>query len=155
MMNGRMMKPALLALLGTASLLSACANRAGEVGRIDRLALGRNAAGDPCSANRTATDSTLTSPFDFSFAIACRNVSASRSIGFLRSTPEPQTVARIEESLSCGAATPTRIAGVGEAEVRRCLDMSVGEEVVAVRFQRGDIVRHRLVQNIVNAYEKR
>ena len=138
MMTAHAMKPALLALLGTASLLSACANKAGEVGRMDRLALGRNAAGDPCSANRTVKDSTLTGAFDFSYAIACRNVSASRSIGFLRSTPDPQTVARIEETLTCGASTRTRLSGVGAADVRRCLDTSVGEEVVAVRFQRGD-----------------
>jgi hypothetical protein len=132
------MKPALLALLGTASLLSACANKAGEVGRIDRLALGRNAAGDPCTATRTTKDSALTSPFDFSFAIACRNVSASRAIGFLRSTPDRETVARIEETLACGAATRTRLQGIGQAEIRRCFGKSVGEEVVAVRFERGD-----------------
>jgi hypothetical protein len=138
MSNGHPSKPALLALLGTASLLGACADRAGEVGRIDRLALGRNAAGDPCTATRTTKDSTLTSPFDFSFAIACRNVSASRSIGFLRSTPDPRSVARIEDALSCGAATSTRLDGVGGVEVRRCLDKSVGEEVIAVRFERGD-----------------
>ena len=138
MTNGHSIKPALLALLATASLLPACANKAGEVGRIDRLVLGRNAAGDPCTAQRTAKDSALSSPFDFSFAITCRNVSASRAIGFLRSTPDPQSVARIEESLACGEATRTRLEAIGEADLRRCFGKAIGEEVVAVRFTRGD-----------------
>lgn len=132
-------RPALAALLGTASLLAACASNGSlEATRADRLLLGRNAAGDPCTATRTGSDAVLGNPFDFSFAISCRNVSASRSIGFIRSTPDPKSVARIEETLSCGAPSMIQLEGVGEAEARRCFDRTIGEQTVAVRFKRGD-----------------
>lgn len=128
----------LLALLGTASLLPACATFNDEALKTDRLELGRNADGDPCTATYSRQDDTLADVSDASFAMTCRGATSSRSIGFLRTTPSADTLAKVEQTLSCGAPTPVTLSGIGVASARRCNDKAVGAETVVVSFERGD-----------------
>jgi CHAT domain-containing protein len=129
-----------LALIGSASLLPACATVNDASLKEDRLELGRNADGDPCAATITRLDEdTRTDPSDVTFRITCRTATASRTIGFLRSTSSAQTLAKIEETLACGASRPAQIAGVGEVAARRCIDRGVGDETVVLTARSGTL----------------
>jgi hypothetical protein len=128
-----------LALLASASLLPACATTGVSMAsKEDLLQLGRDGDGDPCTARFFRNDPTRTTSFDHSWGITCRGAASARNIGFLRSTPSRDTVARIEETLSCGAAVPVQMAGVGTVQARRCLDSGLGGEAVVLTAQRGD-----------------
>jgi tetratricopeptide (TPR) repeat protein len=128
-----------VALGSTAMLLASCAGSSFEVAQDRSLALGRNAAGERCDANRTFDDDAVKGLFDVSYAINCRNVAASRSLGFIRAIEDkPEAVARVEATLRCGAPAPVALEGVGRVEARRCFDSAVGAETVAISFERGD-----------------
>jgi CHAT domain-containing protein len=132
--------PLWLALIGSASLLPACATVNDASLKEDRLELGRNIDGDPCAATVTRLDAdTRSAPNDLTFRIACRTATASRTIGFLRSTGSEQTLAKIEDTLSCGASRPVQITGIGEVTARRCFDRGVGGETVVLSVARGSL----------------
>lgn len=121
----------------TALLLAGCAGSSLETARADTLSLGRNAAGEPCQATRSWSDPALNGLFDASYAIGCRNVAASRSLGFVRVVASEQRgIATVESTLSCGAASPAVIPGIGRVEARRCYDSTIGSETVAFAFNR-------------------
>lgn len=132
-------------LAATAALgLGACAATTPslEFGARDVLPLGRNAAGDSCSARRSYADPVKLSPFDLSFAMTCTNVSAGRSVGLMRIVRQdreaPTRLAAIEETLSCGAPSMVTVAGLGAVQARRCLDRSLGNEAVALSVRDGN-----------------
>ena len=127
----------LLALSGTAILLAGCATSALERARADVMGLGRNAAGEPCQATRSWSDPALNGLFDASYAINCRNVSASRSLGFVRViASEQKGISAVESTLSCGAASRAVVPEIGRVEARRCYDSTIGGETLAIAFNR-------------------
>ena len=130
-------KLAALAAGSSMALLSACASNPIRIAEDDTLNLGRNAAGEPCAAASTASDDALSDPFSDSFAITCRNVSASRAQGFIRVVKDSaEDLAAIEATLSCGAASAAQLPGVGEVQARRCNDSSLGSDAVVIRVER-------------------
>jgi CHAT domain-containing protein len=125
------------ALALSSLLLSSCAASPLEVARADRISLGRNSLGDPCTATRTWKDAAVSNLFDASFAISCRNAAASRSVGFIRVVEDrPEAVAAVEATLSCGASSEVDLAGLGRAEARRCHDRAIGGETVVLSLSR-------------------
>jgi tetratricopeptide (TPR) repeat protein len=140
-MTRRLQQNALaLALGSTAMLLASCAGSSLEVAQDRSLALGLNSAGERCDANRTFDDDAIKGRlFDVSYAINCRNVAASRSLGFIRAIEDTaEAVAAVEATLKCGAPAQVSLEGVGPVEARRCFDSAVGAETVAISFERGD-----------------
>lgn len=140
-MTERTTKASALAACSLAALLvSACATTPIKIAEDSTLDLGRNAAGEPCTATRSPNDAVVSGLFTKSFAITCRNVSASRAQGFLRSvvSKNQDDLAAIESKLQCGAAQPATLAGVGAVEARRCTDSALGGEVVVITVKRGD-----------------
>ena len=130
-------RASILALSSSAILLSACAGAPMETGMADTMSLGRNAAGEPCTATRSWSDKTVSGLFDASYAIGCRNVAASRSLGFVRVVENKAApIAAVEATLTCGAASPVTLPAIGTAEARRCIDSSLAAETVAVSFTR-------------------
>jgi tetratricopeptide (TPR) repeat protein len=127
----------LLALSCTALLLAGCAQSQLELARADTLSLGRNAAGEPCQATRSWSDPALHGLFDASYAIGCRNVAASRSLGFVRViASEEKGIAAVESTLSCGAPGQVVVPEVGRVEARRCYDSTLGSETVVFALNR-------------------
>ena len=106
---------ALAACSSSALLVSACATTPVELGETETLTLGRNAAGEPCTANRSWNDAALKGMFNASFAITCRNVSASRAQGFIRVLQgDAEALQAIEATLQCGASSAQELPGVGQ-----------------------------------------
>ena len=129
----------LLALSCTALLLAGCAQSQVDLARADTLSLGRNAAGEPCQATRSWSDPALNGLFDASYSITCRNVAASRSLGFVRViASEEKGAAAVEATLSCGAPGQAALPEIGRVEARRCYDRTIGAETVAFAFDRDD-----------------
>lgn len=121
--------------------LAACATmgRSGAAPSPPTLDLGRNAIGDPCRADLTWRDGAVRGQFDRAYVVTCRNVTASRSVGTLRSVLDrPEAIAAIEATLDCGPARSVPLAGIGTAEARRCFDRTLGDEAVVISFRRGD-----------------
>ena len=100
--------------------------------------LGRDAGGDPCRASRTFDDATLKGAFDAGFVITCRSVTASRSVGTIRSLVDgaggPEAV---EATLSCGPATPVRV-GLLQGQARRCYDLFLRSDAVVIAARSTD-----------------
>lgn len=130
----------ILALVSSAVLLASCAGAPLELSADNSISLGRNAAGETCDANRSFDDAVIEGRlFDVSYAINCRNVAASRALGFIRVvTDESAPVAAVEATLSCGPASPVTIPDIGRAYARNCFDSSIGAQTVAISFERGD-----------------
>ncbi|WP_326523467.1 CHAT domain-containing protein [Sphingomonas sp.] len=123
-------------LAASALALASCATTTTTVGmsQPDTLTLGRNAAGEPCTATRNWNDPLVTDAFDAAYSITCRNVAASRPVGTVRLVgPNTGALARIEGALQCGASGDVMMgSGIGAASARRCYDKLLGSEVVAV-----------------------
>lgn len=139
MTGRRALKQAALAASSSLALgLSACATAPIELSDRGPLSLGRNAAGDPCTANRSFQDEALKGMFNGSFTITCRNVSASRAVGYVRviNDDASEALASVEATLSCGAAQPAALPGVGTVQARRCVDSTLGSEAAVITAQR-------------------
>ena len=131
---------ALAACSSSALLVSACATAPVELGERETIDVGRNAAGEPCVANRSWNDDALKGMFNASFAITCRNVSASRAQGFIRVVQDDAAaMAAVEATLNCGAATAAELPGVGTVQARRCIDSSIGSESAVIVAERGGV----------------
>ena len=125
-----------IALTAASALaLASCAAPDAIRKRPDSLALGRNAAGEPCTAARNWSDAAVTDLFDQSWSITCRNVAASRSLGTVRVFAARADRAAAEAALNCGAPVSTTLQGIGSADVRRCYDRLLGAETVAFGFE--------------------
>ena len=137
-MKYRISIAALIAGLGGA--LAGCATT-GELSsaRSDTLSLGRNGAGEPCQAARDWRDPVVPGMFDESYAINCRNVAASRALGFVRAV---ETGARgpVDSTISCGAASLVTLPKLGKASAKRCFDTALGAESIAIEVTRGNRV---------------
>jgi len=99
----------------------------------ERFALGRDANGEPCAAQRAWRDDRLANPFDGAWAMTCRGVTAARAQGWLLAVrgnaPLPAD--------GCGAPSPVTLAGVGRAEARACRDRRLSLPVVRLSLVRG------------------
>ena len=125
----------LLSLTSGAALglsLAACAGTAPGVQRQpESYSLGRNAAGEPCTAARNFRDAAIGSAFDFSWSISCRNVAASRSVGLVRSLDSRAAVDAVLRTLNCGDARAVELPSIGEVQARRCYDTLLAAPTVA------------------------
>jgi hypothetical protein len=117
--------------------LTACATPQVMANRPDSLSLGRNAAGETCTASRNWRDPALADQFDQSWTMTCRNVAASRPLGSIRVVQSEAAAAKLEEALSCGAARPATLPAIGEVQARRCTDAQLAADTVAYRFKNG------------------
>jgi len=127
-----------LAACSSAALLSTgCATPSLRTAAADSFPVGRNAAGDACTATRSWGDKALSGLFNASWAITCRNVSASRSLGFVRVLKgDGAAVDAVEATLNCGAAQPVAVPRLGSGDARRCIDTVLGIETVALKVAR-------------------
>ena len=110
--------------------------------RPDTISLGRSAAGEPCAATRDWRDPAVPDPFARSYAITCRGVAASRTVGAIRIVPARQEALRaIENTLACGPAQATMVAG-RTAQARRCFDrrLSIRTVRLDLPFDRGHLI---------------
>jgi CHAT domain-containing protein len=108
--------------------------------RPDTIALGRNPAGEPCFAQRDWHDPAVPDPFNRSYAITCRSVSASRPVGGVRIVPAtPEATKPIEATLDCGPAIDVTIAD-RPARARRCYDQRLSASTVRFDIPVGDSV---------------
>ncbi|WP_425229568.1 CHAT domain-containing protein [Sphingomonas sp.] len=117
---GRFAGVASVAALAVA--MTACAGPQALRGQPDSFNLGRNAAGEPCTATRNWRDPAMLDSFDQSWSIGCRNVAASRSLGSVRLLHVGESHDSISRTLNCGDARAVQIANVGAVQARRCYD---------------------------------
>ena len=128
------------ALLGLASVLAMAVGGCAapqELRNTNVLSLGRNSAGDPCTATRTFRDPAATGAFDQSWAINCRNVAASRALGQVRVFADAADRAVADQALTCGEPRTVTAKGIGEVEARRCYDALLGAPVVTFARREG------------------
>lgn len=99
----------------------------------ERFSLGTNGNGDSCSASRqwTAGEGPVRYAADQAFVITCRDIAAADAQGYVSAPGKPGALD------NCGDALAIDIAGVGPAEVRRCIDATLGKAAIDVRFTRG------------------
>ena len=133
----RTLSPA-LGLVSIAALgLAGCAGPQALRQQPDSYSLGRNAAGEPCTATRNWRDPAVRDAFDQSWSIGCRNVAASRSLGSVRVLHENEGRDTIEAALQCGAPTPVTLHGLGAVEARRCYDKLLSAPTVSFTVRQG------------------
>jgi len=138
MSNDPHSRRALLLLAASSLILAGCATRPNATLLVNKLDVGRNAQGDPCRANRTYDDATLKGEFDAGFVMTCRSVTASRSVGTIRSLVDGSgAVEAVEATLSCGQATPVQL-GRLRGSARRCYDNFLRSDAVVVAAKAGD-----------------
>lgn len=129
---------ALLSASAGGLLLAGCATPQHSA-RLERFALGRNAAGETCAAARNWSDPAAPDPFARAYALTCSGAAANRPLGTLRAVARsPQAVAAIDAQFDCGEAMAVRLAD-GPAMARRCLDRVTGLESVRIDAERGDL----------------
>jgi hypothetical protein len=127
-----------LKIVGSALALSTSVMSFAATSDIPKLfAIGRNTLGESCSAklNEGKQDPTvLEKYYGRSYAITCRNATASRTVGSIRAVSNsPDYVAPIEASLTCGEARDVGIKGFGHADARQCFDQRLGSRTVVIR----------------------
>jgi len=134
----RAFRAAVLAASCTSALLTAgCATQSLQRVTMDSVSVGSDAAGDACTATRTFSDRTLPGLFNASYAITCRNVSASRALGFVRVVRQDAAALRaVEGSMRCGTPRPVTVPALGEVQARRCVDSVLGQETVSLTARR-------------------
>lgn len=138
MSNHRDPTRALLCVAVSAFALAGCTERPNPALMAGSFDLGRAAEGDPCLARRSYDDATLKGKFDASFVITCRSVTASRSVGTIRSIVQgPGAMDAVEATLSCGPAAPVRV-GPLEGLARRCYDNFLHSDAVVISARSGD-----------------
>jgi tetratricopeptide (TPR) repeat protein len=129
-----------LGLVSTAALglsLAACTTTgSGIIAQPDSYSLGRNAAGEPCTATRNWRDQAVADPFDQSWSIGCRNVTASRSLGTVRVLRRAGGRAAIDQALNCGEARPVTLPRIGAVQARRCYDALLNAPTVVFETRR-------------------
>jgi CHAT domain-containing protein/tetratricopeptide (TPR) repeat protein len=136
------------AAAAAAMLLSSCASESIAPPRPDVISLGRNAAGEPCSATRDWNDRGAPDVFATSYSITCRNVAASRSLGAVRVVADtPAGLAPIDKALDCGPDVAVTLAS-GQARARRCHDKLLAIEAVRIDMPMG---RSRLIADATPA----
>ena len=135
-------RPTMGSRLGAASsvalalTLSACAGtRTNLTRQPDSYGLGRNAAGEPCTATRNWRDTAVGSVWDESWSIGCRNVTASRSLGLLRVLRDDDGRDEIEKTLTCGETRQVSVPDVGDVQARRCYDTLLAAPTIAFTTQ--------------------
>ncbi|MGJ3627088.1 hypothetical protein AB5I41_09505 [Sphingomonas sp. MMS24-JH45] len=123
-----------------ASVAAGGAERAGNPRGADRhLATRRlparcSGTGEPCAASRSWRDPVARDLLDESWALTCRNVAASRPLGFVRLLGERSWTPLA--AADCAPAIRATVPGVGEVEARRCLEPALGGAEVARLSQR-------------------
>ena len=122
-----------LAALAVGGLgLSGCAAPAALSSQPDTISLGRNAAGEPCTATRNWHDAAVSDAFDESWSINCRNVAASRPLGSIRIVRNAADRAAADAALRCADAHDVALKGIGTVPARRCYDTLLGADTVAL-----------------------
>jgi CHAT domain-containing protein len=138
MSNNPHSRRSLLLLAASSLILAGCATRPNPSLLAGSLDVGRNAQGDPCRANRTYDDATLKGEFDAGFVMTCRSVTASRSVGTIRSLVDGSgSQAAVEATLSCGQPLPVQVATL-HGTARRCYDDFLRSESVVIVADVGD-----------------
>ena len=138
MRNDRSARLAFLSLAASTLVLAGCTTRPNPALRAASFDVGRDANGDPCRATRTYDDETLKGDFDAAFVITCRSVTASRSVGTIRSVVEGSgTSQAVEAMLACGAPAEARV-GMLNAQARRCYDSFLRSEAVVIATSSAD-----------------
>ena len=102
----------------------------------DRIELGRDARGEPCSAVRNWDDPALSNYFSVSYSITCRGATASRSLGAIRAFKRGEE-AKLLTSLQCGDSKDFMAAGIGNVTAKKCVDSSLGFETLVTSFSIG------------------
>ncbi len=125
---------ATLSLFAIASVPQAAL--AGEATLPDRMELGRNAQGNPCTATRLWNDSASTDPFAESFSFTCRGATGNRILGIARRI-KAEDAARIDALIDCGAVGVVSVQSLGRVSSRRCFDRSLGLDTAETRIVRG------------------
>lgn len=105
----------------------------------DIFSIGRNSLGESCTAQFDKKDTGLADTvFDQSWSLNCRSSVASRKAGTIRRVENSSAnIAAIEATLSCGDAQAIKLAKVGQARARRCVDKTLNSQTVVVDFVRG------------------
>ena len=138
MRNDPSSKLALLSLAASTLVLAGCATRPNSALMAASFDVGRDADGDPCRATRTYDDETVKGSFDAAFVITCRSVTASRSVGTIRSVVEGSgTLQAVEAMLSCGQPAAAQL-GPLHAQARRCYDTFLRSEAVVIAARSAD-----------------
>jgi CHAT domain-containing protein len=101
----------------------------------ERFPLGTNANGDSCSASRqwNAGEGPVRYATDQAFVITCRDIAAADAQGYVSAAglaAAPDT---------CGEALAVQVAGIGPAQVRRCVDATLGKAAIDIRFTRNGV----------------
>ncbi|WP_419809578.1 CHAT domain-containing protein [Sphingomonas sp.] len=146
------------ALTSAAALAIATAGCAGPQAlrsQPDSFSLGRNAAGEPCTATRNWRDPAVLDSFDQSWSIGCRNVAASRSLGTVRLLHEGEEHDAVDKALTCGEARTVQLTRIGEVAARRCYDSSLATPTVAFVSNRGGrLVMVSAAENVLGPTEE-
>lgn len=101
----------------------------------DRLELGRNSLGNPCTATRNWSDAGLTDAFAVGYSYTCRGSTGNRLIGLARVIPE-NDLAPLDATFICGEARAASVPGIGDVRSRRCLDKLLGQPTIETRVIR-------------------
>jgi CHAT domain-containing protein len=129
---------ALFSLAASTLILTGCVTRPNSTLMAGAIDVGRDAQGDPCRATRTYDDPTLKGKFDVGFVITCRSVTASRSVGTIRSFVDaPGALDSLEASISCGQATPVQVGSL-RGNARRCYDSFLHSDAVVIAAKSAD-----------------
>lgn len=101
----------------------------------ERFSLGTNGNGDTCSASRqwSAGEGPVRYATDQAFVITCRDIAAADAQGYVSAAGKPSALE------NCGDALNVTVAGVGPAEVRRCVDATLGKAAIDIRFTRSGV----------------
>ena len=139
----RQLRIAVVLLGGAGAMLGA--SSAGGVAVGDAVDLGRGAKGELCRAERLWSDATAPGMFDRAFNLRCRGWTDTQIAGRLFAVDAaPGTVAALNAAralrMECGDAVAVTLAGVGPAQVRRCVEREGGFPALAVIATRGRTV---------------
>lgn len=130
--NGLALTSAVLALA-----VGGCTTMAGTAG--DQFALGRNAAGEKCSAAYNWTDPSFGesyAKFGGTYSVTCSGSTAG-TLARLRTFPTATDRDAFTSKLTCGPSRAVSLEGFDNAVARRCADPGLGFMAVVVDAERG------------------
>ncbi|HMO74204.1 MAG TPA: CHAT domain-containing protein [Sphingopyxis sp.] len=138
----------------SALLLAGCASLP-PVSQASSFDLGRNAAGDGCTATTSWNDPVQQGQdvkFPRAYSINCRGQQSSGAIGRVRLFDSRAALDGFTGGMVCGAGVPVTLAGFGNAVARRCVDPGLGLRTVTIGAEaNGRIVQISTAPNAVGA----
>ncbi|NNE58269.1 MAG: CHAT domain-containing protein [Hellea sp.] len=139
MMKIRSILKYMSACLASAGMLVGPGNFAQAQSSGSQFDLGKNAAGDRCTASSNWTDPSFTDDklkFADAYSVNCRGA-ATQSIARVRVFPSSDLRSEFSTSLSCGAETSIELDEFGSTTAKRCVDKGLGFTSVVVDVRKG------------------